>query len=383
MRVVLTTQPGSGHLNSLLGLALALRTAGHVPTVCSGPRLREPVERHGLAFAAAGVDWRESALVTTFPEYLSEQADGMVSLDPALWARLARPLADDLETVLSRLEPALVVSEAFEFGGQLAAERGGLPFAVVDRLSAAPVFEQRRRFAAPLAPVRAALGLPPDADGQAPYRHLRLLPVPARYDEERALPPTGVKVNLGLPGRLRPSADPAPPGDAPLVLASLGTVLHARAGVRETVLEALREEPLRLVLAAGPDADPAKLGPVPPNVRVVRSVAQLWMLPRCAVFVTHGGANSVREALTAGTPLVVVPLGFDQRYHARRCEALGVGRAVPPQQRSAESIRDAVGAVLADRGYAERARGIAGELAALPGAAHAVALLERLAGREP
>jgi hypothetical protein len=34
-----------------------------------------------------------------------------------------------------------------------------------------------------------------------------------------------------------------------------------------------------------------------------------------SAFVTHGGANSVLEALVAGTPLVVVPLGFDQSSH--------------------------------------------------------------------
>jgi UDP:flavonoid glycosyltransferase YjiC (YdhE family) len=304
----------------------------------------------------------------------------MVALDPALWAHLARPLADDLEAVLDSLEPDLVVADAFEFGGQLAAMRRGLPLAVVDSLAAGPVFAQRRRFAAPLEPVRAALDLPPDPDGDAPYRRLRLLPVPKRYDPAGPQPPTAVSVNLGLPGSAPTDDDRVPAGDAPLVLASLGTVLYERAGAREAILDALRDEPVRLVLVLGADADPARYGPVGGNVSLVRHVPQPWMLPRCAAFVTHGGTSSVREALLAGTPLVVVPLGFDQPYHARRCAALGLARTVPAGKRSAAAIRAAVRDVLDDPRFSERAREFALEMAALPSVADVVRRLEHVAG---
>jgi hypothetical protein len=180
--------------------------------------------------------------------------------------------------------------------------------------------------------------------------------------------------------RARRWSSRAPAGDAPLVLASLGTVLYAQDGVREAILDALRDEPVRLVLALGPDADPARWGRVGPNIQLVRRAPQPWLLPHCAAFVTHGGANSVREALLAGTPLVVVPLGFDQPYHARRCTELGIARTVTPEHRSAEAIRAAVRDVLADRSMAKRARVFAREMAALPDVDDAVRLLERLAG---
>jgi MGT family glycosyltransferase len=137
---------------------------------------------------------------------------------------------------------------------------------------------------------------------------------------------------------------------------------------------------VRLVLALGPDGDPARWGRVGPNIQLVRRAPQPWLLPHCAAFVTHGGANSVREALVAGTPLVVVPLGFDQPYHARRCTELGIARTVTTEHRSAEAIRAAVRDVLADRSMVERARVFAREMAALPGLDEAVRLLERVAG---
>ena len=379
VRVAITSQPGAGHLNTLLGLALALLEAGHEPTLYGAAGMRADVEDHGLAFARAGLDWRESDLLEAFPEFLSEQPTG-IAMDPALWPHLARPLALDLEAHFARRAPDVVVAEMFEYGGQLVAERRGLPVAVVDSLVAGPVFAQRHRFGAPLEPARAALGLPPDPTGDAPYRHLRLLPAPARYDGPGPLPPTGERFNLGLPGRPPPlEALPIPAGDTPLVLASLGTVLHRRDGAREAVLDALRDEPVRVVFALGPDADPVAYGPAGPGVLLARSVPQPWLLPRCDAFVTHGGTNSVREALIAGTPLVVVPLGFDQPYHARRCAALGLARVVAPEQRTPTAIRDAVRAVLDDLGMAERARAFAEEMAAMPDARAAVRRLEGLA----
>jgi len=76
--------------------------------------------------------------------------------------------------------------------------------------------------------------------------------------------------------------------------------------------------------------------------------------------------------------LVVVPLGFDQPYHARRCAALGLARVVAPEQRTPAAIRDAVRGVLDDAGMAERARAFAEEMAAMPDARAAVWRLERL-----
>jgi len=44
------------------------------------------------------------------------------------------------------------------------------------------------------------------------------------------------------------------------------------------------------------------------------------------VLVSHGGFNSVKEALAQGAPLVIVPIAGDQPYCAMRCQDLGVGR---------------------------------------------------------
>ena len=133
--------------------------------------------------------------------------------------------------------------------------------------------------------------------------------------------------NPERPGEARP-AWLDEPREHPLVLASLGTVMHAQPGLFEAIIEALADEPMEVVAAIGRDQDPARFGTPPANVRIEPFVPQIPVLERCDLFVTHGGFNSTKEALSLGIPLVVIPIGGDQPYGAARVEALGLGRAV-------------------------------------------------------
>jgi UDP:flavonoid glycosyltransferase YjiC (YdhE family) len=101
-------------------------------------------------------------------------------------------------------------------------------------------------------------------------------------------------------------------------------------------------------------------------------------LSRCDLFITHGGFNSTKEALSLGVPLVVIPIGADQFYCAERCAALGVAQVIDPDQRTPEFIAKAAGTVLDDPSYRTNAVQFGAEMAALPGAEHAVELLEQL-----
>ncbi len=78
----------------------------------------------------------------------------------------------------------------------------------------------------------------------------------------------------------------------------------------------------------------------------------------------HGGSGSTLGALAAGVPLVVAPLFADQPFNARRVQAVGAGLTVPAP--TADAIRGALEAVLADDGHAAAARAVAAELRAQP-----------------
>lgn len=125
---------------------------------------------------------------------------------------------------------------------------------------------------------------------------------------------------------------------APPVCASYGSMELAGAGARvsHVVLKALRAAGVeRAVLLAG-DAD---LGPqhLPKDETELRAwasahvyhckkgVPYAWLLPKCSMFMSHGGAGSVSAAIRAGIPIVLSPQMGDQDFWAKMVSAHGLG----------------------------------------------------------
>ena len=124
----------------------------------------------------------------------------------------------------------------------------------------------------------------------------------------------------------------------PVLYVSLGTVFKAAPQLLRTFANALSPLGGTVVVATG-QTDPVALAPLPPNVLVRRSVPQLAVLDRAALFVTHGGMNSVNEAMYAGVPMLVVPQGADQPLVAGRVAGLGAGLSINTEDVGEESVR--------------------------------------------
>jgi UDP:flavonoid glycosyltransferase YjiC (YdhE family) len=85
--------------------------------------------------------------------------------------------------------------------------------------------------------------------------------------------------------------------------------------------------------------------------------------------VAHGGSGSVLAALAHGCPLVLLPRGADQFDNAIACAAGGVAQTLMPADVTAAAVREAVDRVLTQSTYADKARSVASEIAAMPSAA--------------
>ena len=117
--------------------------------------------------------------------------------------------------------------------------------------------------------------------------------------------------------------------DRPLVVVSLGTFLSARHDVLVRVAARLRRVDVRMAIAIGAN-DPDLLGAVPPWWLVRASLPQVALLQHAALLVTHGGNNSVTEALTFGVPMLVLPFSTDQFDGAAAVEHHVAGLALDP-----------------------------------------------------
>jgi MGT family glycosyltransferase len=163
------------------------------------------------------------------------------------------------------------------------------------------------------------------------------------------------------------------------VYATAGTAVNRTPGLLEQFLEALRDEPLNLILTIGRDRDPAEFGPQQPNVHIEPYIPQSLVLPACDVVLSHCGSGTMYAALDHGLPMVNVPIGMDQPENAHRCARLGLGITVSPATRTVNAIRVAVREVLGDPSYRANAQRMQAEMHALPSPSDVVAVLERLA----
>jgi MGT family glycosyltransferase len=134
----------------------------------------------------------------------------------------------------------------------------------------------------------------------------------------------------------------------PLVYVSFGSQIYHQPALFRRVLEAVAARPLQLVASASDLAAPNALGALPPNVLVLPYVPQLALLPRASAMITHGGANSVMEAIAFGVPLLITPLCNDQHHQAHMITRAGIGRAVDPDHCTATDIGHALDALLAN-----------------------------------
>lgn len=379
MRVLFTSLPATGHLNSLLPLAEGLADAGHTVAIASGNAMSEQIHAAGFEHLTTGSMPFEALLAGVPPPPQPDRWKWAQRI--AFATRAVQDALPDLERHIAEWRPDVIVRETAEFAGCLAAERAGLPHASVATGSWSARDDLRPVVAEVLQGWRARLGMPSDPSGQMVSRYLTFAFMPASWDGDAVHPETAHFIRYTNP-RMRQQARPAwldERRDRPLVFASLGTVQHAAAGAFEAIFEAVAGEPVEVVASIGRDQEVDRFGDVPPNVRIETFVPQIAVLEQTSVFITHGGFNGAKEALSLGVPLVVVPISPEQGYTAERVEALGMGRRVSPEERTPDVIRARLREVLADATFRSAAGRFAAEMAALPRIDHAVALLERLA----
>ena len=366
MRILLTTQPAYGHVRPMLPLAETLRARGHEIRIASAARFAPVIDGLGYPAEIAGLDWLEG-VHASIPEALRAPAGLTLAQFVAhqfVWMTAER-LARDVIELADRWRPDVVIHETTEFGGPLAAEVLGVPIVGLQIASPSLITtEVTDELERSLALVRESLGLAPElARVRVEEQPIICFAPPSLHDPAVPLPP-------GL-ASFGPPPAPATVREAverPLVYATLGTVFsdpEFEFPFFPVVLEGLGSEELDLVVSVGPNGDPTAFGEQPDHIRIATYVPQRELLDRCAAVVCHGGYGTLLDAIDAGVPLVVVPLGADQFINARSVERLGLGRVIDDDL-TPESVRQAVWSLLAEAHWRENVARVRDEWRSLP-----------------
>jgi len=388
MRVLVASTAGSGHFGPLVPVARACREAGHEVAVAAP-------ESFAAEVADAGLEHRPFAdvppevlgeVMGRLPGMSMEEANRTVIAD--VFGRLdAQAALAGATATVEEWRPDLVLREPVEFGSLAAALCAGVPHAVV-AVGVAALTEQVGAMVAPsLAELDTLAGLPLGSCSAAARTAPTLSSVPTVLDDvrpsdaEHAGPVHRYRVPATSGDGVLPEAWGDP--DQPLVYVSFGSVAAALppfAGIYPAVLEALAEEPVRVLLTTGRGVAIDTLT-VPPNTRVEQWWPQADVLPYAAAVVGHGGFGTTMAALAAGVPQVVLPLfAMDQFVNADHVAAVGAGLTVAGGPAAAGELPAALALVLHDGDYRAGARTVADKMAQLPPVADVVPVLEELAG---
>jgi zeaxanthin glucosyltransferase len=164
----------------------------------------------------------------------------------------------------------------------------------------------------------------------------------------------------------------------PVVYVSFGSFLSVRADVLQRVTAALRPLDVRVAIASG-STSRTELGDVPRSWLVRDFLPQITLLRHAALAISHGGNNSVTEAMSSAVPLLLLPFSTDQFAGAAAVEAAGFGAAVDPNAASVETLRSAASRLL-DLSTAARTRlqQLSASLTDSPGSQRAFEAMQRL-----
>jgi UDP:flavonoid glycosyltransferase YjiC (YdhE family) len=374
----------------MVPLAEKLCSAGHEVAFAAAPNLCPSIARLGFRTFACGVNTRGMAsdVLPNAPRFGDGEAWTRFMVAQVYGRLQSQSLAFDLLFLLRDWQPDVIVRESFEYGGCVAAERAGIPHAVVEVGAHQPSYFLGLGLAESLDAVRADFGLPPDPEAAMLARFLHLSSVPLGFqDPAEPLPPTAHTlrhVPFDVSGEEMLPDWIVNLEDKPTVYVTLGSVLGQHTALLSTLIAGLRDEPLNVIVPIGRSQDPAVFGPQPSNVYIERYIPNSLLLRYCDVVVSHAGWSTTLGALSVGVPLVCIPLTADQPANARRCADLGAGLVVDPTEVTPEAVRDAVNTILTTPAFCGSARRVQAENEALPGPEIAVGLLERLAQyREP
>ena len=234
-----------------------------------------------------------------------------------------------------------------------------------------------RRWEAPLHAFRQELGLPATAqtllfEGQfSPCGTLGL------FDAMLAAPQSDWPEHMSVCGAALydgAAADPATlqelqrflaAGEPPLVFVLGSAAVWIAQDFWPQAIEAARRLRRRALLVTGE----ANLPALPDGIRAFKYLPYSAVFPHAAVVVHQAGIGTLSQALRAGRPQLITPVGFDQPDNAARAVKLGLARTLPFQKVTAGRLVRELMPLLATPSYEAAARRTATTLAGVDGAA--------------
>ncbi len=167
-----------------------------------------------------------------------------------------------------------------------------------------------------------------------------------------------------------------------LVYVSFGSVFVDNLALFRLCIEALGMVGRRTIVSLGGRLSPAQFDNVPANLELTSFVPQKDVLQQAALFITHGGGNSVYEAIYCATPMIVIPQIPEQLVFARRIERLMLGKCIVPEDLSVPLLRSTAMEVLDNDVFTRNVQALKDTWPKIPPAVTAADYIEEMVAEE-
>jgi UDP:flavonoid glycosyltransferase YjiC (YdhE family) len=165
-------------------------------------------------------------------------------------------------------------------------------------------------------------------------------------------------------------------GEGKLIYLSLGSLGSADVELMRRLITMLADSHHRVIVSKGPQHAELELAA---NMVGAEFLPQTKVLPLVDLVITHGGNNTITESFHFGTPMMVLPLFWDQHDNAQRVHETGFGVRMSTYTFSELEMFTAIDGLTSDAGLHQRLLAVSERLQADPGTVRAADLIERLA----
>lgn len=360
-RILFISIPEKGHLNPMIGPAVHLQKRGHTVAFFAGRNVSSQLQRAGLEYVPEMLSFEEPASENRGDQFARQIRDrewlrGWIK---RLLVDAAEAQVQPLRSVIRNFRPDIIVTDPMIYAAIIASHEERIPWVAMSN-SLNPVLDESVHSelldtVAWLAPDRRQLfaryGLTPKfsgCDAISPW-----LTIAFATEEFVGHAIAGVHL-------VGPSFPPGPRGDeadidwkwlrgdVPIIYVSFGSQIYHQPHLFRKLIEASSHLNVQLIIAAQQLHGSPVLDPLPPHVMTCGYAPQLLLLPRVSGFVTHGGANSVMEAIYFGVPLLICPLCNDQFHQAHYVQKSGIGTVLNIESATTEQCRAALQEILHD-----------------------------------
>lgn len=159
-----------------------------------------------------------------------------------------------------------------------------------------------------------------------------------------------------------------------LIYITLGTVFNNNPTFFRNCIEAFKDSEYQVVISLGRRLPVSQFEPLPSNFIIRDYVPQFEILQRAALFISHGGVNSIHQALYHGVPLLIVPQQLEHALVSARMAELGA--AIALRKPTAKKLQQAASRLLNDNAYRHKAELLGMGLKTAGGVSKAVDWLE-------